>query len=533
MKGGTEAGAVAQLPAGESREAWGELPDPHQETAQIVCISRGSLSRGRELAEAFGRKLGYPILSREDLIEAATREGIQVGKLETSMMKPRAFTERLARERDHYLAFSTAFLCDRLLEGPLVYHGRTGHLLLGGVSHVLRVRVVADEEHRIRSAMQTLGLNRTQARRYLSEVEEDRRNWVKAMYGVSWEDVSQYDVIVNVERMNAGNAASALVAMSRLPDFQVTPASRRALDDLHLTARARLALARDPRTGGYGLSVTAHGGAVYVTYLPHDMEVAEDIVRVLEEVGGVRQVRATVAATSILWVQEVFDPASETFKEIVEIARKWSAAVDLVRYSPCEGDGVETRVEELTSPPRGRVESGIEEDQEEPADDGGLRSTVDALALEGRSGGGRSVHGERSGLVTSCCGSARRSLVVLGDLFLGKDPGAKQRMTRELRESIASRMRVPVVTADELRSHYLFGGADILRLVGYLALVVAMFAAVMMNQVTVLRFLSGELFGTGALRMYVAAVAVFLFVPIIAHSYGSVAKALMKLMKME
>ena len=131
---------------------------------QIVCVSRGSLSRGKELAEALAGRLGYQVLSREDLIEAAIAEGIQVGKLETSMMKPRAFTERLARERDHYLAFSTAYLCERLMEGPLVYHGRTGHLLLRSVGHVLRVRVVADEEYRIRSTMQHLGHRSRQGR---------------------------------------------------------------------------------------------------------------------------------------------------------------------------------------------------------------------------------------------------------------------------------------------------------------------------------------------------------------------------------
>ncbi|MGD8322700.1 MAG: cytidylate kinase family protein, partial [Gemmatimonadota bacterium] len=74
------------------------------ERMQIICVSRGSMSRGKELAEALASKLGYLVLSREDLIEAAIEEGIQVSKLETSMMNPRAFTERLARERDHYLA---------------------------------------------------------------------------------------------------------------------------------------------------------------------------------------------------------------------------------------------------------------------------------------------------------------------------------------------------------------------------------------------------------------------------------------------
>jgi cytidylate kinase len=502
--------------------------------SQIVCISRGSLSRGKELAELLARKLDYAVLSREDLIEAATREGIQVGKLETSMMNPRTFTERLARERDHYLAFSTAYLCDRIREGPLVYHGRTGHLLLRNVSHVMRVRVVADAEYRINATMRSLGIEREAACKYLAAVEEDRKNWVRSMYGVSWEDASQYDVVVNVERMSVENTASALVSMAQLPDFHMTPASRRAMEDLHLAARARVRLARDPRTARTGFTVVAHGGAVTVTYLPHDMEVADDVQRVLDGVEGAEEVRATMAATTILWVQEAFDPASDAFAEVVEIAGKWNAAIELVRFAPAEAAGVPEAVGSLARPTAPVAVAGIEEDvEEESVDDGGLKATLDELARVGKSGGGRYVYGERSSLVASCCGTVPHSLVVLGSLYSGRDPAAKLRLTRELRDSLASHMRVPIVTTDELRSHYFFGRRDLLRLAGYLVVVVLLYLLVLTNQEPVLAFLHGDGTGEGTLARLVVALAVFAFVPIVAFSYGRVARSLMKLIRME
>ncbi len=499
--------------------------------SQIICVSRGSLSRGKELAEHLARKLDYPVLSREDLIEEAIREGIQVGKLETSMMNPRAFTERLARERDHYLAFCTAYLCDRAMDGPLVYHGRTGHLLLRGISHLMRVRVVAEGEYRIAATMRKLNIGREQARRYLEAVEEDRRNWARAMYGVSWEDASQYDVIVNVERMSVENTAAALVGMSQLPDFQMTPASRKAMEDLHLGARARLRLARDARTARAGFSVRAHHGVLTVTYLPHDAEVARDIPQVLTGLDGMQDLRATMAATTILWVQETFDHGSETFQDVVEIARKWNAAVELVRYKP-QGDE-ESPSEGVIEAEADTAVAGIEDDVDAVADTSGLKATLDELARAGKAGGGRYVHGERRSLVASCCGSVSYSLVVLGNLFLGKDQAARVRFTRELQESLGSRLRVPVVTAAELKSQYLFGRRDVVRLVGYLALVVGLYLVVLTNQEPILTFLLGNWSGGGWTIRLIVAVAVFLFVPIVAYSYGSVARSVMKLIKME
>ncbi len=504
--------------------------------SQIVCISRGSLSRGKELAELLARKLDYAVLSREDLIEAAIREGIHVGKLETSMMNPRAFNERLARERDHYLAFSTAYLCDRIEEGPLVYHGRTGHLLLRNVGHVMRVRVVADEEYRVGATMRSLGIDREAARRYLTAVEEDRRNWVRSMYGVSWEDAVQYDVIVNVERMAVENTASALVSMAQLPDFRMTPASRRAMEDLHLAARVRLRLARDARTARSAFTVVAHGGEVTVTYLPHDMGVADDVARALEGLDDIVELRATMASTTILWVQESFDPASDAFREVVEIAGKWNAAVELVRYMPAvESAEAPATVGTVAAAAAPQVVAGIEDDVEEElsGDDGGLKRTLDELARVGRSGGGRYVHGERSSLLTTCCGTVPRSLVVLGSLFEGHDPAAKLRLTRELRESLAGRIRVPVVTTDELRTQYFFGRRDLVRLIAFLALVVVTYVLVLTHQDAVLGFSHAEWSGGGTLTKLIVAVAVFVFVPIVAFSYGSVARSFMKLIRME
>jgi hypothetical protein len=125
------------------------------------------------------------------------------------------------------------------------------------------------------------------------------------------------------------------------------------------------------------------------------------------------------------------------------------------------------------------------------------------------------------------------SLVVLGTLFLQKHAGARTRLTRELQESLADRMRVPVVTADELKKQYLFGRRDVVSLIGYLALVVVVYVLVLTHQDAVLRFSLGEWEGVGSLAKYVVAGAVFVFVPMVAFAYGRVARSFMKLIKME
>jgi cytidylate kinase len=505
---------------------------------QVICISRGTLSGGKELAERLAAKLGYACISREDLMEPAIKAGIQIGKLEVAMMKQRGFSDRLALERDAYLAFSTAFLCDRAVERPVVYHGRTGHLLLPGVRHVLRVRVVADREYRLRVVMEKLGIDRDKARRYLDDVDEDRNRWVRAMYGKSWEDVGHYDFVVNLQHLNVDNAATALTAMAQLPDFQMTPASKRAMDNLRVGARARLLLAKDDRTWRSSFKVRATDGAVNVTFQPRDAHLVSDIGRVLSAAPGIVEVHTTVASTNILWIQETFDTASTAFRNVVEIASKWGAAVELLRLKSDEradGNAVQSPLAVESAPPaerrRDASDGGIEDDTGEQSDgnDGGVTRTLEELAKLGMSGGSHIACGGNDCVLGAVDRSVPYSMLVVGDVYLSKPAAARTRMARELRGFLADHFRTAVVACEELELHYLFRARDLVRMLVFLLLVTAVVISLFMNQRPVLELLAAP----GWKARVIATILVTAFAPLLAYLYGTVVKSFLKWIRME
>jgi cytidylate kinase len=514
---------------------------------QVICISRGTLSGGKELAVQLAKKLGYSCLGREELMEAATREGIHGGKLEMAMVRSGIFSERLALERDHYLAFTTAYLCDKAMESGLVYHGRTGHFLLPGVSHVLKVRVLADEEYRIKAVMHDLNLDRKKARRYIEEVDEDRRRWVRAMYGVSWEEAMNYDVVLNLAQVSIENAATVLMHMAQLPDFQITPASKRSMEDLRLAAKARILIARDERTHGASVKVRADNGVVNVTYVPQDAALAPALPEVCKGLPGLKDVRVTMAMTNLLWVQEEFRPASGLYDEVVDLATRWNAAVELVRCAPeaASPASAEAAWEPLESAP-GQYTGGIDEDVPEPAEgtNGGLQATLDELARIGRSGGGRVVYGEPQQLLNTLDRKVPYTLVVIGDLFLSKGHAARLRATRDLRGFLSDRINAPVVTADELRAQYMLGKHDIVRSAAYLVVAILLYLYVFTHQAPILEFLAHSGWYAAAVTgsflsrfewvpKLIVSLAVFLFVPVVAYFYGTVARTALKLVKIE
>lgn len=519
---------------------------------QIICISRGTFRWGKELAENLAAKLDYECLSWEDLSGEANRRGIQLGKLEMAMVNPGLFSGKLALEKEHFLAFATSYLCTRLARSNgLVYHGRIGHLKLPGIGHILRVRVLADHEQRIQTVMQEKGLDRQKASRYIREVDEDRKRWAYTMYGVSLEDPSNYDMIVNLGNMNQENAAAGLVHMTQLPDFQLTPADTKALKNLDLAARVRLALAEDERTYAASVKVRAENGTVTVTYLPQDAEMAGLIPSVCSGLEGLQQINTTMAMTNILWIQEDFQPHSEIYEQVVEIATKWNAAVELIRLAPEDespseqsGSVVEAAAGDI-NPDSGEYNGGIEDDPEvSPVDKGNLKKTLNELAREGRSGGGRLVYGGQGQLINAIDPATPYTLVVIGEIFKSSGHAAMLRATRDLRNFLGERIKAPVVTSDEIGSQYLFGKKDITKAGICLALTLFIFSLVFTNQEFILAFLSQTGWYEDALKdsfiraadwgpgLLVAA-AVFILVPIVAFCYGTVASSILKLIKME
>ena len=177
----------------------------------IVIISSWAEEARRELARAVATKLGCPSLSREDLIEQATRAGIPVGKMEIAVLKGNTPRERLARHKSRYLAFITAAVCEKARESQdLVYHGRACHLLLPGISHVLRVGVVPNQERQLTAVMARLNLDHDKAQRYLEDLNQDLRNWFHFMHDADPDAPGQYDLTLNLGHLSPESAASAV-----------------------------------------------------------------------------------------------------------------------------------------------------------------------------------------------------------------------------------------------------------------------------------------------------------------------------------
>jgi osmotically-inducible protein OsmY len=129
-------------------------------------------------------------------------------------------------------------------------------------------------------------------------VDRERIKWTRFLYGIEWGDSSQYDVVLNLERMSIDGASSAIASMAQLDDFKVTPQSQKSFEDLKVTSGVWAALVKDERTRAASVQVTANSGVVTITGKASAGKVVDAIPVVAGQVPGVKEVKNEVGIGS-------------------------------------------------------------------------------------------------------------------------------------------------------------------------------------------------------------------------------------------
>ncbi len=256
----------------------------------IITISRGTFSGGKAVAEALGQKLGYPCISKEVIIDAAEEFKIPEDKLVAAMEgPPKSWLESPQKKMAH-LNYVRYALLKRARENDLVYHGYAGHLLLGDISHVLRVRIIADMEYRINAAIEKENLNRNGAISMIKKLDKHGRSWTKFLYGVDWKDPALYDVVINLDRISIKSAVEIIASMTELDDFKPDEESKKALNNQVLSSMVWATLTKDSRTKTSNINVASNDGIVTVSGNTGSGKSLKAIEEVIKGVEGVKKV---------------------------------------------------------------------------------------------------------------------------------------------------------------------------------------------------------------------------------------------------
>ena len=256
----------------------------------VITISRGSYSRGKEVAEKVASKLGYECLSRDILLEASEEFNIPEIRLVRALHDAPSVLERFSYGRERYVSYIRKALLQHIQKDNVVYHGLAGHYFLLNLPNVLKIRIICDTEERVKEEVRRENISGEKARYILKKDDDERRKWGLRLYGIDTRDSSLYDMVINIKSISVEDAADLICQTVQKPNFTTTPESRIILDNSLLSAKVHAALV----TKAPKLIVTANDGVVSLgsSEGPLDMknDTYNEIKSIAENVEGVKEV---------------------------------------------------------------------------------------------------------------------------------------------------------------------------------------------------------------------------------------------------
>ncbi len=256
----------------------------------IVAISRELGSGGNAIAAAVAKALNFEYVEREILLRAARVHEVPEEKIADVDERRLSLWERFDEEKRRYLVFIEAAYYSFAERGNVVTAGRGGPFFLRGVSHALKVRIMAPLEIRVRRVMEQERLDHKAAAAKVRNYDRELSGRIDYLFGLDWTLPENYDLVINTGNDAWEFYTHLLAWAARHPQYQPTPESQQRVCDLSLAAQVRAAIAKDPGTQNINVEVTAQTGRVALKGVVFGPAMLDAAAEVATRVPGVTNV---------------------------------------------------------------------------------------------------------------------------------------------------------------------------------------------------------------------------------------------------
>ncbi len=183
----------------------------------VVTVSREYGAGGGEVARRLAEALGWELLDRELLHQAAAVEHVPDADLERLDEKAVSTADRFRLHPPHqqYIHGLTEAARQAAARGNVILVGRGARQLLGDTSDAFHLRLVAPREWRVQRMATLEGAAPERVLARCLEVDRTRERFTKYFFGASALQPDQYDLVVNTGRVPLDDVVAVVAALLR------------------------------------------------------------------------------------------------------------------------------------------------------------------------------------------------------------------------------------------------------------------------------------------------------------------------------
>ena len=191
-----------------------------------ITISRQMGSFGRQIAFAVAEKLGFRLIGRELINDAARRSGTPEVALAAIDELGLLDICPSPKECKAYHQAVKEIMLELVEQENIVFLGRASQVILKQRTDSLHVRLVASKATRIARIAERLGISENCARAQVEVSDRHRSSYVRRFYRANWDDPNLYHLIINTDLFRIDQAAEAICQMFRICIDPVTNQNR-------------------------------------------------------------------------------------------------------------------------------------------------------------------------------------------------------------------------------------------------------------------------------------------------------------------
>ena len=265
----------------------------------VITVSRHPGSLGDTLARSLAERLQYRLVARGELVQLAERLGgsdIAWDRSPELRERSPSFWERLNEERRRYVSVLRRAVTLLAEEDDVVIVGLGAGQFLRGLSHVLRLQVIAPPEVRLERVMERGfdevpgPLSRDKARELIRKADQNSAGFLRYLFNIDWMEPQHWDLVINTGRFSVQEVTMLVAAIVESGMLEPSVTDRQRLANLGLASRIEATVLSDPSVWVNGLKVLAQDGRVRLdgeVITEDDREAVEQVVLAIE---GVRLV---------------------------------------------------------------------------------------------------------------------------------------------------------------------------------------------------------------------------------------------------
>jgi len=242
----------------------------------ILTISAEMGSEGLRVGKVIAEEMGYEVLDKEKILQKLKKDGALWGEeaQELDGRKP-SLWEKYDWQYRGFVALAQSHMLDCALGDRAVIIGRGGNFLLEGIPHTLRTRIIAPMEARLKKATEEktcadfICIDAKLARTILEKADRESEEFIRAIYGKSWNDPEAYDITFNMGTLSFEEVIDVLKSMLAKKDKLGDARAVNQLEKRAIAARINAAILTNPAISIPTLEVSNVGEEILLRGVVH------------------------------------------------------------------------------------------------------------------------------------------------------------------------------------------------------------------------------------------------------------------------